>query len=176
MARNWKNGSSKRSQSGFSLIELMISMIVLAIGMGGVLLVFTTAMLSNNRNRIDTEATFVSQSVLEQLASVPTTNATQFPIVDCANNTVNYQLSGPGATLDSKGNIDWTKSAVANYSANYVTCGNGTTQVTYQVRWAVSTWNGDRVFSVSSKASASSVSDALRFALPVTLRAINQTF
>jgi prepilin-type N-terminal cleavage/methylation domain-containing protein len=183
MAKIRMRTPTRKGQSGFTLIELLISMAVLAIGMGGILLMFTTAMFSNNRNRLDAEATFVSQSVLEQLAAVPTSAATTFNIVDCANNTIPFTLVAGGAALDANNNIDWTASAVTNYSKNYVTCGNGTAQVTYEVRWKVITWNpagattANREIIVSSRVTtAAGIAGQLRYALPTTLRSINQTF
>jgi prepilin-type N-terminal cleavage/methylation domain-containing protein len=42
---------TNRKQAGMTLVELMIAMVVLAVGMAGVLLMITSGIASNNRNR-----------------------------------------------------------------------------------------------------------------------------
>src|SRR4051794_38484182 len=84
-------GSSKRarkSQQGMTLVELLIAMMVLAVGMSGVMTMVVAALASNGRNRTDTTATLVSQMVIEQMANVPANKvpAPTFNITDFAGN------------------------------------------------------------------------------------------
>src|SRR5215471_4628614 len=85
-----------RATQGFSLIEMMIALVVMAIGLLGMNLMFITAMATNNKNSHDTVATAGAAS------------------------------PGAGATLlttgVNTGNIDQQAALVANYSMTYVAC------------------------------------------------------
>ena len=45
------------AEAGMSLIELMIAMIVLVVGMMGIMVMISTAITTNARNKMDTTAT-----------------------------------------------------------------------------------------------------------------------
>src|SRR5437762_421617 len=62
-------------QNGFSLIELMFAISVLAVGMAALLPLFATAVLSNGKARTDTTATMLAQTVLEKIAAQPASGA-----------------------------------------------------------------------------------------------------
>ena len=54
-----RNGKRQR---GFSLIEMMIAMVVLAVGLGALTILFTTAMYTNTKSNKDTTATMLAQT------------------------------------------------------------------------------------------------------------------
>ena len=72
-----KSRDDKR-QRGFSLIEMMIAMVVLAVGLGALTILFTTAMYSNTKSNKDTTATMLAQTVMEQIDAQSTNGAANF--------------------------------------------------------------------------------------------------
>jgi len=178
---------SRTPETGMSLIELMISMLILAVGIGGITILITGAIGSNNRNSQDTTATLLAQMIIEQITSESATSNVALTITDCAGNnwtvttTSGASPNGSGATLLSSGNIDFTQAyaglQTSGYAMQYVVCPSGGTQVTYEVRW--------NVMSVSTSAASRMITAAARplrsntgqlgnqfFALPVTLHSI----
>ncbi|HYX70201.1 MAG TPA: prepilin-type N-terminal cleavage/methylation domain-containing protein, partial [Terriglobales bacterium] len=110
----------RSSASGMTLIELMIAMVVLAVGLIAIANVVAIAIANNNRNRMDTTSTMLSEMVLEQIQSVPATSNVVLTVTDCAGNVLNINTTGaaapagaganliaPGAAINA-GNIDYT--------------------------------------------------------------------
>lgn len=176
-------------ESGSMLLELLIAMVVLTIGLGGVLALLVVSMYTNSNARNDTSSTMLAEHVLEQVTSQPANSAAALTITDCAgtawsistagaavNSGTGGSYGGNGASLTSAGAIDWTQatSAVpAGYGMNYVSCGNGGTQTTYDVRWDVVTMSAySRMVFVSARPLASTRVGSLRFIVPVNLRTI----
>jgi prepilin-type N-terminal cleavage/methylation domain-containing protein len=185
--------TSHRAQAGFSLIELMIAMIVLVVGMMAIMVMISTAISSNNRNKLDTTATALSQMVAETVASQSIVIGTPITVRDCnpaaaggpqiwTIATVGAADPGNGANLDANGNIDFTQTYAAvpaNYKMRFVTCGSGGRQATYEVRWNVRTISAfSKMVTVSARLSRTAPGggapgDQLQyFAPPVTLRTI----
>ncbi len=144
------------------LLELLISMVVLSVGLGGLLALMLSAMATDTRSGGDTSATMVAEHVLEQISAQPanSSSTTLIPLTDCAGNSWSISTQGAamgavgnaangglGANLTSAGVIDWSQpysgsgSVPNNYKMLYVACGAGKRQVTYDVRWDV-IWNG----------------------------------
>src|SRR5689334_9684539 len=180
---------SRRGERGMTLIELLIGITVLAIGMGGVMVLFTTSLMSNNRSKSDTSGTMLAQTVLEKIAAQPANSAATFTVADCnPSGAVTWTIAtagaatpGAGATIDAtSGGIDFTQAysgVTANYKMQYVTCGGNGRQVTYDVRWNVTTITANsRMITVSARPLAMSAGNsknaALLYAQPVTLRTI----
>lgn len=179
-----------KAERGMSLIELMIAMLVLAIGLAGITILLTTAMASNNRNSRDTTATLLAQTVIEQISAqhVYADDATTpITITDCANNNWTVASApgaagtGAGASLTANGTIDFTQSYAnipANYAMQYVDCSTaGGIPTTYEVRWnvmSVSTNTTSRLIIAAARPQASKVKQlgGLFYALPVNLRSI----
>lgn len=165
-------------QTGMTLLELMIAMGVLAVGMGGVLVLFTGAISANNRNKVDTEAVLTSQIFLERISDA---NGTSFNVTDCQSNAITVTTVAGGAALDAVNkNIDWTQAAgsvPSGYLQTYVSCaGLAGTQVTFEVRWnitspAVTGLAGSKLISVSTRPK-NSPTGGLFVAVPITLRTI----
>lgn len=154
-------------QRGLTIIELLIAMIVLAVGLGGVLVLFIAAIGGGSRSRLDTQAVQISQTALETLAAAPAT-ATTVPIKDCAGNVRNLTTSANTTPLNAKGDIDWTRAAVS--SVEYVSCGANGRQATYQVRWNISqtAYTSVKLINVSARLKNQPNSPRV-FSIPVTL-------
>lgn len=190
---------SRRSrQAGLSMVELLMAMLVLAVGMMGSMILVRTAIVNNNRNKLDTTSTALAQMVLEQINSRPVTTATNIIIFDCTGvaRTINPNgaaAPGAGAAIiqaspppgQTVGDIDFTQdfASVPNgYAMQYVTCGAaaGTPgaaaggQVTYEIRWNVTTMTGfTRLVTVSARKQIAPGTSALPFfSIPFTLRGI----
>lgn len=172
------------SQSGMSMIELLIAMTVLAVGMGGMIVVFATAIGNNSRAKTDTTATMLSQTVLDRIAAQPATAPNPFVIQDCnpngvANWTVATAAGGAALSAADPSSIDWGQAygaIAANYKMLYVACGNNGRQMTYDVRWNIQALTGNsRLITVSARPAAAaggSSGQVLVYAQPVTLRSI----
>jgi len=170
-----------------SLIELMIAMVVLATGLGGITIMLTGSIASNNRNNRDTTATLLAQMVLEQISGQHVYSVATITITDCAGNnwtiatTPGVVGTGNGANLTANGTIDFTQaysSVTSNYAMQYVDCSTvGGIQTTYDVRWnvmSVSTNTTTRMITSAARPIASNVNQlgGVFFALPVNLRGI----
>jgi Tfp pilus assembly protein PilV len=189
-------------QRGFMLLELMISMIVLTVGLGGLLILLITAMYNNKGNGSDTISTMIAEHVLEQISSQLANDATPLQITDCAGTVWNISTApavlgagsgangGNGANLAASAAagevIDWTQTYAAvpaGYKMQYVACGNNGRQETYDVRWNLITMSVfSRMVLIAARpaptptagvAGAQQADFGLRFVNPVTLRTIN---
>lgn len=184
--------SRRSSQSGMTLIELLIAMVILAVGIGGIVNVLAVALQTDNRNSKDTSATLLAQMVIEQIsAQHPNSNAS-ISITDCAGNawtiatTGGASPSGTGANLVttsssmSYGGIDQTQSysnIPSGYAMHYVDCGGtGNTGVptTYDVRWNVMTVDANytRLVTASARPLNANALGGIQYALPVNLRMV----
>lgn len=184
----------RNTQAGFSLIELMIAMVVLVVGMMGIMVMISTAISSNNRNKLDTTATALSQMVAETVSSQSIVTGTPITVRDCNPTaaggpqiwtiaTAHAADPGAGALLNAQGNIDFTQTYAAvpaNYKMRFVTCGSGGRQATYDVRWNVRTVSAfSKMVTVSARlsrvtAGGGAPGDQLQyFSPPVTIRTIS---
>jgi prepilin-type N-terminal cleavage/methylation domain-containing protein len=185
MALIKSKSSLSKSSRGFSLIELMIAIVVLAFGLLGGAAVVSTAIASNGRSRFDTAATALAESTMEKIVAIPSRAqgaAANTNIVDCAGTTFTVNTAPGGAPLITDGvftgYIDFLKPAVPNYSMLYATCSAGSNTV-YDVRWRIDP--GPTPFTQLVTVSAKSIGQAgntadKRFALPVMLRTVRGTF
>lgn len=162
-----------RNQQGMSLIELMIAMVVLAVGVIGSASLLAVAMGGNDRSRQQSNATVIAQMVTEKISSVKATTSPDLTVTDCAGNSLTISTAGPaGETVTSAGAIDYTAAIVTNYQMNYVDCGNGGQQKTYDVRWNIQQPTGYvKLLTVSAKLRGSAT-DPKFFSLPVTVRTL----
>ena len=170
------------------LIELLISIVVLTIGLGGLMVLLVSAMYTNTRAGKDTTSTMVAEHVLEQISAQPANGVALLQLTDCAN--VNWSINtagavlgagasangGAGSDLTTSGIVDWTQayaSIPANYKMQYTACGAGGRQTVYDVRWNVITiTNYSRMVIVSARPTGSSTVGGLRFIIPANLRTI----
>jgi Tfp pilus assembly protein PilV len=176
MRANLIRRRQRSGQAGVTMIELMIAGVVMVVGFLGMMILITTAIATNNRNKMDTNATLAAQMVFEEIRSDIATGASP-TLTDCGGNTwtigvgSNTVGSTTGATLNGA-NIDFTAAKVTDYSMDYKVCTANGGQATYDVRWNVQTLtSGASLVTVGAKARGAS-SDLKYFALPVTLRGI----
>jgi type IV pilus modification protein PilV len=178
-----------------SLIEVMIAMLIMAIGLTAITELLILALNTNNRNAKDTTGTLLAQKVIEQIAAINPATPNTVNITDCAGNawsistTEGAAPNGTGANLVTStssanyGAIDQTQSYAnipAGYAMQYVDCANaGSPQTTYDVRWNIMTLRAGstRLITASARpaASAAGVLGGRLFAIPVNLRSIGGT-
>jgi prepilin-type N-terminal cleavage/methylation domain-containing protein len=180
--------SKRKFQQGSTLIELMISMLVLAIGLGALTTLFVGSMATDNRNSKDTSATLLAQKVVEELSAQNTNATVAVTLTDCVGNTWQVPSTqgaafpGQGAALVNNANsiyyggIDFTQAlgaVPAGFSMQYVDCSPNGTQTTYDVRWNVMTVtaNSTRLITASAR-KLGNTGGGPSFSVPVTLRTI----
>jgi type IV pilus modification protein PilV len=129
-------------QAGFSLIEVMFAMVVLAVGLMGSIGMICMAAASNGGSKINTTAATLAQSTMERIVAIPqgaTGNAAMTSLTDCQGNffTMDSSLGGsPLTTNEAFTGVDFRQPPVPNYSMQYAMCGGGQS-TTYDVRWRV---------------------------------------
>ena len=148
-------------ESGLTLIELMIAMVVLAVGLVGIMAIVVASLSGNSKARTDTGATMLAQMVIEQMADVPANANTTLTVTDCAGTVWNIKtadgtgIGNPALKTTSSfpafvvGDIDFNTASTYGaapgngYGMLYVACGtNGSTGLTYDVRWNVLSTGG----------------------------------
>lgn len=167
---------NRRREQGFSLIELMIAMVVLAVGLLGGIAVICAATASNGRSKLNTTAATLAESTMEKILAIPEGTAgaaAQTSITDCTGTTfpVSTDLNPNPPLIDAGAfggrQVDFSQAAVPGYSMNYVVCSAGA-RVTFDVRWQID--NGPtpstQVVTVSVRTLAA------QFTRPVTLRSL----
>ena len=87
---------------GFGLMELMVAIFVLAVGLLGGMMMVIMGMSRDNSNRVDTTATNVAQTVLEQIAGAPANSNPTLTVTDCIPNTLNINTAPGGAGAESQ--------------------------------------------------------------------------
>jgi len=187
-----------KPQHGFMMIELMISMVVLSVGLGGVLILLISAMYTDKRSSNDTTATMVAEHVLEQITAQGLQATGPLQITDCANNLLNIATNraplgagnsgaygGYGATLTINGVIDWSQARAnvptdpvsgAPYAIEYEACGANGKQTVYDVRWNVIQMPGtgnNRLTVIGARPFHSPQVGGLKFIVPVNLRTVD---
>lgn len=186
-----KNIVRSSQESGMSLLEMLIAMIVLSVGMTSLMFLFLQTSYSNNRNSKDSSGTFLAQMVLEQISAQDPNSTQPITITDCnqtawtVESTPGAAPNGAGANLVTSssdlayGGIDQTQAInniTQNYEMQYTDCPVNGRQVVYDVRWNVMTIsaNTTRLITVSARplGAPSSLLGGPRFAIPVTLRGI----
>ncbi|HEY5164192.1 MAG TPA: hypothetical protein VII81_14380, partial [Terriglobales bacterium] len=102
-----RRGKDLRGDSGVTMVEVMIAGVVMVVGFLGLMILITTAIATNNRNKMDTNATLVAQMVMEEIKSNYATGVSPV-LTDCAGNswTIAY---APGGAAGSSGIIDFSE-------------------------------------------------------------------
>jgi len=163
---------------GFGLMELMVAIFVLAVGLLGGMMMVIMGMSRDNSNRVDTTATNVAQTVLEQIAGAPPNSNPTLTVTDCIPNTLNINTAPGGAGLKANGDVDFSANTAASLNANsyqmtYTLCGTNGLQTQYDVRWniqAMGTWG--KLVTVSARQPFVASQTGISFIAPVTLRTI----
>ncbi len=128
---------------GFSLVELMIAMAVLAVGLLGGIAFIAVATSSNGRSRLSTSAATLAESTMERIVAIPqkaTGAAALTTFTDCSGHSFTMNTAPGGSPLITSGalagSVDYSQPTVAEYSMPYVACPSGT-GVTYDIRWRI---------------------------------------
>jgi type IV pilus assembly protein PilV len=134
-----KNDSASRQQLGMTLIELMIAMVVLAVGVIGSMALVSRAIVGDASSKQTSNSTVLAQTVVERIMAVPANNPIIVTITDCTNTVFNVSTAPGGPAVPASGNIDFSQAAVANYNMTYTDCDTLGRQATYDVRWSIQT-------------------------------------
>ena len=176
----------KQRLGGFTLMELMMAIVVLVVGVLGAMTMIIVGMTRNNTNRVDTTATNVAQTVLEQITGAPTNASPTLTLTDCVQtsqptSTLKINTAPGGATLAANGDIDFLADSATtlnanSYQMNYVVCSTATgMQTVYDVRWniqTVGTGGWGKLITVSARQPFVFSQKGVGFLRPVTLRSV----
>ena len=168
MTQSHPSRRSKSNQTGFSLLEVMIAMMLLGIGLMGSIGMICVAAASNGGSKLNTTAATLAESTMEKIVAIPagsSGNGAHTSLADCKGNVF---------TIDSSqgGSADFRQPPVPDYSMQYVVC-NGAQGVTYDVRWSVEAGPAPStdVVTVSVRSTVSAGAAAV-LARPITLRTL----
>ena len=183
MSQTRERETAKTSR-GFSLIELMIAMAVLAVGILGGIVVIAVATANDGRSKLHTTAAAMAQSTMERIIAIPAkavgTDA-QTKVTDCAGTTFTIETAVGGSPLITSGafagSVDFTQPPQPNYSMNYVMCSAGA-NVPYDVRWRIDAGPtpSTQTITVSAKPAVKNGAAAAQFTMPSTLRQLRGNF
>jgi prepilin-type N-terminal cleavage/methylation domain-containing protein len=175
MGRKKKNGNSGH-ESGLTLIELMIAMVVLAVGILGSMALIVRAIGGDAWSKQLSNSTVLAQAITERIMAIPAASNAPVTIQDCSNNppaNVNTAPGGPAVT--SSGDVDFTAAAVANYQMLYTDCDTNGRQAVYDVRWNITAIPNSLGFAKTVTVSAQlrhNGNNAVAFAPVATVRTI----
>jgi prepilin-type N-terminal cleavage/methylation domain-containing protein len=138
-----RSAKTIRRSGGFSLIELMIAMAVLAVGLLGGIGVIAVATANNGRSKLHSTAATMAQGTMEKILAIPKRAvgaAAETKMTDCAGNTFTIQTAPGGSPLIGggafAGSVDFSQAALPEYSMRYVMCSTGAS-VAYDIRWRI---------------------------------------
>jgi prepilin-type N-terminal cleavage/methylation domain-containing protein len=161
---------------GFSLIELMIAMSVLAVGLLGGIAVLAVANANNGRSKLHSTAVTLAQSTMEKIVAIPESAVgedAKTKLTDCAGNSYIVNTAVGGSDLIGSGafagSIDFSKLPVENYAMRYFTCSTGAS-VGYDVRWRIDAGPTPATQLVTVSAKPIVTAGAAQLTLPYTLR------
>jgi prepilin-type N-terminal cleavage/methylation domain-containing protein len=174
-----QNGRS--TQQGFSYLELMIAMVVLAVGLLGGIAAICAATAGNGRSKLHTTAATLAESTLEKIIALPQGVAgasAQTKMTDCQGNSFTVDTSpdptaSPLISTFGGVQVDFSQPPSAGYSMLYAVCSAGQT-VSYDVRWRIDPGPtpATQLVTVSAKALPGTATPAAAFVPPVTLRGL----
>lgn len=178
-----QNPKRRNGDSGMTLIELMIAIAVLFVGMVVTLIFITIAMGSNFRNRQGSNATAISQMMVEKIMGVGANVSPTLTINDCAGTPHNINTAGApgpnglGGSLLANGNIDFTQAPggagdPVGYYMLFTDCGTNGRQIVYDVRWNIQTPTVDTKLITVSTRMSNAGNDLKMYSPPVTVRSM----
>lgn len=180
-----RSAGRKRKLRGFSLIELMLAISILAVGLLGGMVVIGVASANNGRSKLHSTAVTLAESTMEKIVAIPrraTAAAAQTQITDCAGNTFTIQTaqipSGGSPLIASgafAGSINFAQAPQPGYSMAYVMCSSGP-GVTYDIRWNISAGPTPSTQLVTVSAKPLNNAGAAQLTLPYTLRQLRGDF
>lgn len=177
-----RGARTAKMSRGFSLIEVMIATVVLAVGLLGSIVVIAVASANDGRSRLHSTAVTLAESTMEKIVAIPqqaTGAAAETKMADCNGTPFMIETALGGSALITSGafagSVDFSKPAVANYAMSYATCGNGTS-VTYDVRWRIDQGPTPSTQLVTVSAKPLNTAGAAQFTLPYTLHQLRGNF
>lgn len=173
LQRKGKRNSGR--QSGMTMIELMIAMVVLAFGVVGSMALIVRAVGGNAFSRQISNNTVMAQTVLERIMAVPAGTTNTLTITDCAGNVHNVNTAAGGATLLSSGDVDFTQAIVTNYQMYYTDCGTNGQFAVYDVRWniaAITNSSYAKQLTVSAQLKSANAHTTVIYAPEVTVHTV----
>ena len=132
---------AENPQAGMSMIEVMIATVILTISSLGVIGLVWTAILMNNRNKVDSTQTMLAESIIEQV-NATIIGSENSALSDCDGTTWTISTTPGGAAL-SGATIDFSRDDSSRRTTHmtYVLrapcASTGAIQATYDVRWHV---------------------------------------
>jgi prepilin-type N-terminal cleavage/methylation domain-containing protein len=170
-----KRNSAARPQSGMTMIELMIAMVVLAVGIVGSMALVVRAIGGDAASKQLTNSTAVAQMVTERIMAVPANTNTILTITDCTNTVYNVNTNPGGPAVTSSGDLDFTASTMAGYYMPYTDCGTANRAAAWDVRWNIAAIAGSsgyaKILTVSAQLKSAG-NNRMVFAPVVTIRTI----
>lgn len=179
-----KHRRRNRTDDGFSLVELMVAMFVLAVGVLGGMMMVIMGMSRNNTNRVDTTATNIAQTVLEEISAAPPNTNSTLVLTDCIQTdptTSTLQINtAPGGASVLNGEINFSADSASSlnangYQMNYTACGTNGLQTVYDVRWRVDqigAGNWVKLVTVSARQPFLATQSGISYRPPATLRTV----
>jgi len=136
-----KRRRTQSPESGMSMIEVMVAVLILTISSLGVIALVWSAILSNNRNKVDSTQTMLAESIIEQV-NATIIGSESSALVDCDGTTWTISTTPGGAALNGSA-VDFTEADPPDdYFMTYVLrapcTATGALQARYDVRWNVS--------------------------------------
>jgi Tfp pilus assembly protein PilV len=132
-----KHGCAARKQDGLTIIELMIAMVILAVGILASMSLVIMAIKGNFRSKQQSNSVALAQMVTEKIMSIPAWSNPTLTLTDCTGTNFSVATAAGGGALNSSGDVDYTQAKVTNYNMAYTDCGTANRQLTYDVRWKV---------------------------------------
>jgi prepilin-type N-terminal cleavage/methylation domain-containing protein len=130
------------SSAGFTLVELLISSLVMTVGGLGAYGIIIMAVVSNSRSLHDSTMTMLTNAVIEQVNSTLVGSGTA-NLSDCLGTNFTIATAPGGAALRSGlgSDIDFSANPPADYHMDYTVmspcAAAGQNFATYDVRWHV---------------------------------------
>ena len=132
--------TTENGQSGMSIIEVMVATLLLSVTSLGVIGLVWTAIITNNRNKVDSTQTMLAESIIEQVNATIIGSGSS-ALTDCDGTTWAINTEKGGAALNGE-RIDFTEASPPDdYAMTYVVrapCApDGDLVAKYDVRWNV---------------------------------------
>src|SRR5678815_5885792 len=111
--------SLRPGSAGIGVIEVLVATLVLMICSLGIVGMISAAIVTNNRNKLDSTGTMLTQAIIERVKSTIIGSGSS-SLVDCTGTTWTIDTSPGGAAL-SGANIDFTQTTPpTDYHMDYV--------------------------------------------------------
>jgi len=175
MIRRKKRNGISGQESGLTLIELMIAMVVLAVGILGSMALIVRAIGGDAWSKQLSNSTVLAQAITERIMAIPAASNAPVTIADCTGNFATVNTAPGGGTVTSSGDLDFTAAAVANYQMLYTDCNTNGRQAVYDVRWNITAIPNSLGFAKTVTVSAQlkhNGNNAVAFAPVATVRTI----